>query len=94
MNCPGYEPDLSIPCTSDKSVASRNDVYMENPDSVDWCYSVCDKADFSFGLTIPQYVWIIAAVNIVSIPSEKFMNDVLYFIFCNFNLLTYQPILV
>lgn len=75
VNCPGYEPDLSIPCTSDKSVASRNDVYMENPDSVDWCYSVCDKADFSFGLTIPQYVWIIAAVNIVSIPTYFLLRE-------------------
>ncbi|KAL7529734.1 hypothetical protein ACHAWF_008284 [Thalassiosira exigua] len=69
VSCPGYEADPTVPCTTDESVASRNDVYVANPDSVDWCHQVCEEAIFSFGLTIPQLAWIIAGVNIVSIPT-------------------------
>lgn len=65
--CPGYESDLNAPCTTDESVTSRNDQFESNPD--DWCHVVCDAADFPFGLTIPQFVWIIASVNIISIPA-------------------------
>lgn len=65
--CPGYEADPNVPCTTDESVTSRNDQFESNPD--DWCHVVCDAADFPFGLTIPQFVWIIASVNIVSIPA-------------------------
>lgn len=65
--CPGYEADANVPCTTDESVTSRNDQFESNPD--DWCHVVCDAADFPFGLTIPHFVWIIASVNIVSIPA-------------------------
>lgn len=65
--CPGYEADAIVPCTTDESVTSRNDQFESNPD--DWCHAVCDAAEFPFGLTIPQFVWIIASVNIVSIPA-------------------------
>ncbi|CAB9496879.1 Folate-Biopterin Transporter (FBT) Family [Seminavis robusta] len=67
VNCPGFETDSSIPCTTDETVTSRNDLFEENPDT--WCYMQCDAAQFNFGLTIPQYVWIIVAINLLSVPS-------------------------
>lgn len=30
---------------------------------------VCDQADFVFWLSIPQFIWIIATVNIISLPA-------------------------
>lgn len=69
VNCPGYEADPNVPCTTDESIAVRNDQYDEmNPDN-EWCHEVCNAADFMFGLTIPQFVWIIAAVNVASLPA-------------------------
>ena len=58
-----------MPCTTDVSVTSRNDVYIADPSSNDWCYQICDQADFTFGLTIPAFIWIIAAVNLISMPA-------------------------
>ena len=69
VSCPGYEADPSVPCTTDESVAVRNDLYDEANLDNGWCYEMCDAAHFKFGLTIPQFVWIIAGVNIASIPA-------------------------
>jgi len=30
---------------------------------------VCDAADFPFGLSIPQFAWIIAGINLASMPT-------------------------
>jgi len=73
VNCPGYEKDPNVPCTTDESIASRNDMFEEYPDS--WCHMKCTAAAYNFGLTIPQYVWIIAAVNLASIPSYLILHD-------------------
>ena len=67
VNCPGYESDESVPCTTDESVTSRNKLFETNPET--WCYETCEAADFAFGLTIPQFAWIIAGINIVSMPT-------------------------
>ena len=69
VSCPGYQEDEKIPCTTDESVASRNDVYQADPGSDDWCHQICDQAVFPFGISIPQFIWIIAGINIVSIPA-------------------------
>ena len=73
VTCPGYEADPNIPCTTDESVVARNDLSEEYPDT--WCYMKCDYATFDFGLTIPQYVWIIAGVNLLSIPSYFMLRE-------------------
>jgi len=72
-NCPGYEADSNVPCTTDESVTSRNDLFESNPD--DWCYMTCSQAQFDFGLTIPQYAWIIVAINVLSIPSYIMLKE-------------------
>jgi len=71
--CPGYESDPSMPCTTDESVMSRNDLAAEYPD--EWCHMTCSDAAFEFGLTIPQYVWLIAAVNLISLPSYLILKE-------------------
>ena len=67
VNCPGYESDPNIPCTQDESVANRNDLYESDPDT--WCYHQCASADFAFGMTIPQFAWLIVAINLASMPT-------------------------
>jgi BT1 family len=55
VNCPGYQPDPSILCTTDESVTKRNTVFAEFADSEkadQWCYETCDAADFAFGMTV------------------------------------------
>jgi len=73
INCPGYEANPNVACTNDESVMSRNNLSEEYPD--EWCYMQCNSATFDFGLTIPQYMWIIAGVNIVSIPSYFLLHE-------------------
>mmetsp|Transcript_15892 Transcript_15892/g.39459 ORF Transcript_15892/g.39459 Transcript_15892/m.39459 type:complete len:680 (+) Transcript_15892:521-2560(+) len=75
VNCPGYEPDPSTPCTTDEATVARADQYLvdEYPDT--WCHQTCPQADFSFGMTIPQYVWLIATVNIISLPSYIMLKE-------------------
>ena len=73
VTCPGYERDPNAPCTNDQSVMDRNNLSEEYPES--WCYMKCDSATFDFGLTIPQYVWIIAGVNLISIPSYFMLRE-------------------
>jgi len=64
--CAGYESNIDIPCTDDLAIANRNGMIEIDPEG--WCHQQCDAATFTFGLTIPQYAWIIAIANIVSIP--------------------------
>jgi MFS family permease len=73
VNCPGYEKDINVQCTTDESVVSRNDVAEALPDT--WCYQQCDSAQFAFGLTIPQFAWLMAAVNLASIPSYFMLKE-------------------
>lgn len=67
VSCPGFQTDPTIPCTEDESIATRNDMYEENPEG--WCYEVCKAADFEFGMTIPQFAWLIAGINLASMPT-------------------------
>lgn len=73
VNCPGYEKDPNVQCTYDENVVSRNDLAEEFPDA--WCYEQCEGAQFAFGLTIPQFAWLIAAVNLASIPSYIMLKE-------------------
>ena len=73
VTCPGYERDPNASCTNDQSVMDRNNLSEDYPES--WCYMKCDSATFDFGLTIPQYVWIIAGVNLISIPSYFMLRE-------------------
>jgi len=72
-NCPGYQSNPNIPCSTDPSVTDRNSLYTEYPDT--YCYMQCPDAQFTFGLTIPQYAWIIAAINLVSLPFYFFLKE-------------------
>jgi hypothetical protein len=73
VNCPGFETDRSIPCTDDEKVMGRNPLSDELPET--WCYEQCPKAKFAFGMTIPQFAWLIAAVNLASIPSYFMLKE-------------------
>lgn len=73
VTCPGYEIDPNVPCTNDQSVMDRNNLSEEYPEN--WCHMKCSNATFDFGLTIPQYVWIIAGVNLLSIPSYFMLRE-------------------
>jgi hypothetical protein len=73
VNCPGYESDPNVPCTTDEAVMSRNELSEEFPD--DWCHMKCSEAQFDFGMTIPQYAWLIAGVNLLSIPSYFLLKE-------------------
>jgi BT1 family len=73
VSCPGYETDPSIPCTTDEAIMARNPLSETSPET--WCYEQCPKAKFAFGMTIPQFAWLIAAVNLASIPSYFVLKE-------------------
>ncbi|KAL3915634.1 MAG: hypothetical protein SGILL_005555, partial [Bacillariaceae sp.] len=73
VNCPGYESDPNVPCTTDETVMNRNDLSEQFPDT--WCYMTCDDAQFDFGMTIPQYAWLIAGVNLLSVPAYFLLEE-------------------
>jgi hypothetical protein len=78
VNCPGYERDPNVPCTTDASITSRNSLYAEytNTTQIDnWCHEQCGAADFAFGMSVPQFAWLIAAINIVSLPSYVVLRE-------------------
>jgi BT1 family len=55
VNCPGYQSDANVPCTTDDSVTARNSLFKEytnTTQSEQWCYEQCDAADFAFGMTV------------------------------------------
>ena len=72
-NCPGYEPDPTIPCTQDPRVVSRSDLSSTFPD--DWCHLKCHNATFNWDLWIPAFALIIAAVNLASIPLYVILKE-------------------
>jgi len=65
-NCPGYESNPDTPCTTDPSVTSRNNLSEQYPD--EWCHMQCSQATFDFGLEINQYIWLLVAIGLVSLP--------------------------
>lgn len=73
VNCPGFQKDETIPCTTEEAITSRNELFEEDPEG--WCYQVCPSADFSFGLSVPQFAWIIAAINLISMPSYFWLHE-------------------
>lgn len=55
VNCPGYQEDRNVPCTTDEAVTARNHLFADYADSdkeLLWCYDKCDDADFAFGMTV------------------------------------------
>jgi len=71
MNCPGYESDDSKNCTTDLSVAMRNDEYFEDP--IDWCHNQCDNAAFSWGLDYDSFALIMAFISVCGLPSSFYL---------------------
>ena len=57
MNCPGYEPDLSVPCATAATIRGRVDpeLYARNP--YGWCHELCPNATFDWDLSIPYVSW-------------------------------------
>jgi len=72
-NCPGYEPDPTIPCTQDSRIVLRNDLSSAFPN--EWCHLKCHNATFSWDLSIPAFALIIAAVNLTSIPLYAILKE-------------------
>ena len=75
VNCPGYESDPDVPCTTDQSILTYVDPDLLDQYPETWCYQTCPEAPFNFGMTIPQFVWLIAVVNIISIPSYLVLKE-------------------
>ena len=65
-NCPGYEPDANVACTTDTSISSRNSEFAKNP--TDWCHMQCDSAMLDFGVTINQFYWILFGILTLFVP--------------------------
>ena len=72
-NCPGYEPDPTIPCTQDARIVNRNDLSSAFPD--EWCHLKCHNATLPWDLSIPAFALIIAAVNLASIPLYVILKE-------------------
>jgi len=66
INCPGYQPDPAIPCTTDPRIMSRTEFAPNH--LLDWCYRTCLDATFDWDISIPDFALIIAFINISSIP--------------------------
>jgi len=65
-NCPGYEADVNVPCTTDTSITSRNSEFADNP--TDWCHMQCESATTPFGISIHQFYWIVFALVASLVP--------------------------
>ncbi|KAL7535824.1 hypothetical protein ACHAWF_005306 [Thalassiosira exigua] len=68
MNCPGFEPDPSVPCSTSIYVTKRVDqeLYQSNPNT--WCYERCRQATFDWDLSIPEFALSICFVIAASLP--------------------------
>mmetsp|Transcript_21966 Transcript_21966/g.46351 ORF Transcript_21966/g.46351 Transcript_21966/m.46351 type:complete len:696 (-) Transcript_21966:177-2264(-) len=68
MNCPGYEPNPEVPCSTNIYFTKRVDpeLYQSNP--YGWCYEVCHEATFTWDLSIPEFALSICFVIAASIP--------------------------
>lgn len=53
MNCPGFEPDPTVPCTTNIYVTKRVDHELYQNDPYGWCYEKCHQATFDWDLSIP-----------------------------------------
>ncbi len=73
MNCPGYQSDPNIPCTSNEHTLTRNQLSLVDPEN--WCHQMCDNAVFDFNITIPQFAILIAVVNVISLPSFCMLHE-------------------
>jgi len=73
VNCPGYERNENIPCTNDERIMSRSQFTDDYPET--WCHMVCSGANFDFGLTIPEFSYLLATCIIFSIPFFLMLND-------------------
>ena len=65
-NCPGYEEDPNIPCTTDPKMVSRSELAALYPDL--WCHMKCPRATMDWDLSIPHFAWIIVSINLFSLP--------------------------
>ena len=68
MNCPGYEPDPNVPCTTNPTVLNRVDTDLLASNPYGWCHELCSGATFDFDMTIPEFAMSICFVIIASIP--------------------------
>lgn len=68
MNCPGFEPDPSVECTTNAQVTKRvnHEAYQSNP--LGWCYEMCDQATFEWDMSVPEFALSICFVIATSIP--------------------------
>eukprot|EP00568_Trieres_chinensis_P014751 CAMPEP_0183324132 /NCGR_PEP_ID=MMETSP0160_2-20130417/76228_1 /TAXON_ID=2839 ORGANISM="Odontella Sinensis, Strain Grunow 1884" /NCGR_SAMPLE_ID=MMETSP0160_2 /ASSEMBLY_ACC=CAM_ASM_000250 /LENGTH=457 /DNA_ID=CAMNT_0025491653 /DNA_START=104 /DNA_END=1480 /DNA_ORIENTATION=- len=65
-NCPGFEEDTNVPCTTNPNIIARSEFVAEYPGT--WCYMKCSNATLDWDISIPQFVWIIASINLISLP--------------------------
>lgn len=68
MNCPGYEPDPSVPCSNNQSVLNRVDKDLLASEPYSWCHELCSGATFDFDLEIPEFALSICFVIVASLP--------------------------
>mmetsp|Transcript_25112 Transcript_25112/g.45247 ORF Transcript_25112/g.45247 Transcript_25112/m.45247 type:complete len:491 (-) Transcript_25112:339-1811(-) len=68
MNCPGYESDPSVPCTTNIYVTKRVDPEMYQSNPYGWCYEMCNEATFDWDMSIPEFALSICFVIAASIP--------------------------
>ena len=68
MNCPGYEPDPNVPCTTNPTVLNRVDTDLLASNPYGWCHELCSGATFDFDMTIPEFAMSICFVITASIP--------------------------
>eukprot|EP00804_Cyclotella_cryptica_P000619 CCRYP_009995-RA/>CCRYP_009995-RA protein AED:0.03 eAED:0.03 QI:146/1/1/1/1/0.75/4/1118/463 len=68
MNCPGYEEDLDVPCTTNQLVLNRvdSDLLASNPN--EWCHELCHGATFGWDLSISELALFICFVITASVP--------------------------
>lgn len=68
MNCPGYETDTDVPCTTEAVVLKRVDTELLQSNPNRWCYEQCHDATFGWDLSIPEFALSICFVIAASIP--------------------------
>ena len=68
MNCPGYEEDPDVPCTTNELVLNRVDANLLASDPYGWCHELCHGATFNWDLKIPELAVFICFVITASMP--------------------------
>mmetsp|Transcript_14998 Transcript_14998/g.32331 ORF Transcript_14998/g.32331 Transcript_14998/m.32331 type:complete len:420 (+) Transcript_14998:796-2055(+) len=64
-NCPGYESDPRVACTTIEEVVARVDPILLNV--TDWCHEKCPRSTFSWDLPTPRFSVGIFLVIVVTI---------------------------